>query len=619
MANMDRRNSTGNARGAKVKLPPLGGNGQPSESVAAVPATRGRSVAMGLPQIDGRAWPVWQHYLKSRPQPPWLGELLPDRICPLLWALDEPLLEQTDVKLIGRLHRLGSGKPISTPLSRRLITAWLQRAERGTPPVALAIEALAWAHVLPLLAANSQPELWWQLFCHVCQMVRIPRGKAKGADPLLDQLLGGELPMTLEYQFASLAPLRRLGVAARRVLCNGIIALTDGDGLLAGDHLHLTPALLACWTRCAAMARQMGSGLFTRGVQSQYAALVRESLRMTGPDGRWLSTECTARWTPGMLQAALALAGRKTLPRVARAVLPRMAVRALARPAGREPERLPSESNFSEWAAVGVLRARWSKNSPVLVVRYPRNRFELTLADAHGVLLSGAWDAEVRLDGQRLAPKSEWLQTCWYSDRHVDYLELLRRFDHRVQIQRHLMLSRDDGLLLLLDAVMVRKRGQLEYEGRLPLGRSIRMCSAAKTHEAFLADSRRRALLLPLALPEWRQAQSPGVLQEHEGAIVLRQEGTGRGLAAPLLVSLNRRSLSAPFTWRQLTVAENLRRVAPDTAAGYRVQLGGQQWLIYRSLGRPANRTVLGHNLISETLIARFGADGQVDPLVEIE
>ena len=36
-------------------------------------------------------------------------------------------------------------------------------------------------------------------------------------------------------------------------------------------------------------------------------------------------------------------------------------------------------------------------------------------------------------------------------------------------------------------------------------------------------------------------------------------------------------------------------------------------------LGGKGNRTLLGHNLATESLIARFGKDGEVTSIVEIE
>ena len=56
-----------------------------------------------------------------------------------------------------------------------------------------------------------------------------------------------------------------------------------------------------------------------------------------------------------------------------------------------------------------------------------------------------------------------------------------------------------------------------------------------------------------------------------------------------------------------------------DVAVGYRVAIGRQQWLVYRSLAKPANRTLLGHNLSTEMLVARFDKSGEVESLIEIE
>ena len=62
-----------------------------------------------------------------------------------------------------------------------------------------------------------------------------------------------------------------------------------------------------------------------------------------------------------------------------------------------------------------------------------------------------------------------------------------------------------------------------------------------------------------------------------------------------------------------------LAPVPPEVAVGFRVSIGQEQWIIYRSLARLGNRTLLGHNLATESLIARFGKDGEVTSIVEIE
>ena len=68
-----------------------------------------------------------------------------------------------------------------------------------------------------------------------------------------------------------------------------------------------------------------------------------------------------------------------------------------------------------------------------------------------------------------------------------------------------------------------------------------------------------------------------------------------------------------------MTVAENREIVARDQATGFRVQVGRDQWLVYRSFQQPSNRTLLGHNLVSELLVGRFTKKGTVESLVEVE
>lgn len=103
-----------------------------------------------------------------------------------------------------------------------------------------------------------------------------------------------------------------------------------------------------------------------------------------------------------------------------------------------------------------------------------------------------------------------------------------------------------------------------------------------------------------------------------------RRSGCGssppaRRLFTPLWFDLDPRRAGRPLTWRRLTVAESREAQPADAAVGFRVAVGKRQWLVYRSLAAAANRTVLGHNLSTETLVARFHKDGRVEKLVEVE
>src|SRR5690606_20302998 len=101
--------------------------------------------------------------------------------------------------------------------------------------------------------------------------------------------------------------------------------------------------------------------------------------------------------------------------------------------------------------------------------------------------------------------------------------------------------------------------------------------------------------------------------------LVLTHHGVGLRGSAPVWFDLRPKRVGKPRTWRQLTVAASLEVAPRDVAVGYRVQTGGSQWLIYRSLAPPANRTVLGQNTSSESLIGRFLKTGGLDVLVEVD
>ena len=96
-----------------------------------------------------------------------------------------------------------------------------------------------------------------------------------------------------------------------------------------------------------------------------------------------------------------------------------------------------------------------------------------------------------------------------------------------------------------------------------------------------------------------------------------------RTLFAPLWIDLSvkraRKLDRDPLTWRQLTVAEQRHILPRDVAVGYRMQCGPRQWVAYRSLAAPANRTFLGINLSTEFFVGQFDTDGETESIIEIE
>jgi hypothetical protein len=544
-----------------------------------------------------------------------LDRLLPGDLSPLAWSLHETGRDPQPSPWLRRLRQPSrNGRP-DAALDIE-IGQWLGEVADGQTDVQYALDVLTLAHNLPHLCARLKQPIWGRLLGHLLATAEDAAGLALDEDPLVHQLLAGELPASLAYHLPEISPCRKLAVSANRQLSAGLVELCDGRGFPHARHLPLLGPLAACWTRCRALGDAAGWKPWKSAAENQYRWLIRTLMRLARHDGSQAFGPSTAG-TRELLESALRLAGDEDDRQVAALVLP-------GRKKGAKNKistlALPEPAVQSEWAVAAVLRRDWSRTSERLCVTYPGQKVQCEMAAGRDVLWSGTWELTVRLDGQPAHPIGDWEQVCWVSDDDMDYLELQIDLAGKIRVQRHILLARDDRFLLLADSLLGDRPGTIEYLGRLPLAAGVRFQPAEETCEGFLFGSKRRALLMPLALPEWRPNKpSRGTLQQTESGLELVQTAEGRGMIAPLFFDLAPKRMKCPLTWRQLTVAEALEPVADDVAVGYRVAVGRAQWLIYRSLGPAANRSVLGQNLSTEMLVARFRRSGETETLVELE
>ena len=183
-----------------------------------------------------------------------------------------------------------------------------------------------------------------------------------------------------------------------------------------------------------------------------------------------------------------------------------------------------------------------------------------------------------------------------------------------------MLLARDDQFLFAADAVFADDPSSaLDYRLRLPLAKGMAVQRSKETREVFLSGQRRRARVLPLALNEWKSDARGGFFGCEKDGLELHLAGQGRSLYAPLFFDLNPRRFNRQLTWRRLTVAEDLKIQPRDRAVGYRVQIGHEQWVIYRSLTGKASRTLLGINIFNEFALGRFDRSGEMEPMLEVE
>ena len=79
------------------------------------------------------------------------------------------------------------------------------------------------------------------------------------------------------------------------------------------------------------------------------------------------------------------------------------------------------------------------------------------------------------------------------------------------------------------------------------------------------------------------------------------------------------RRFKRPRTWRQLTVAEELRIVDPDESVAFRIQQGSEQWIVYRMLHGDRTRTFVGKHILADLYCARFNAsDGTLEDMLTV-
>ena len=564
---------------------------------------------------QSQGWAAWKKHLAKQDRSKLIDELTPGKRSPLCWGLPQGAASRgtPDVlhKIAGISHKAGADRS-----AEMILLDWLAESAGADLDAGYSLETLAWCRAMPRLTAVLPPEQWWNLLDYLLGTVSDAAGLRLEDRPLVHQLLAGELPLTLAYLLPEITPCRKLAPLSRRALSAGLVDLLDGQGLPHARHLELLRPLLASWTRCRAMGHTLSKPCFNSAAGNQYEWLIRAAMRLARGDGsQAMSDNSSGAWDKHLFAAALRQGGDEEDRDLAVLALPggkKSKAKATSRLA------LPKAASHSEWAATAVLRTGWERSSPLLTVVWDGQSVHFELAADRRILWSGCWELDVSQNGKPLAPVNDWEVVCWVSDEDIDYLELEIELDTGVKVQRQMALAREDGFLFLADAVIGDQTG-LQYRSSLPLASGISFRPDGECQEGFLEATGTVARVMPLALPEWRGDIRGGSLQSNQGRLELVQSSEGRAIHAPLFIDLRRRRYSRRITWRRLTVAEQLRIQPPDVAAGYRVALGHEQWLIYRSLGEAQNRTLLGHNLSTEMLIARFDADGEVETLVEIE
>jgi hypothetical protein len=481
-----------------------------------------------------------------------------------------------------------------------------------------------WAAAMPALSRQLDESRWWRLLSSL-QTLHDSITQRGHADSPAHLMLAGELGLTLAWRLNPLLSCARLQLSSidavmrwcaqedesipgaiagftdtRLVLASLIrsrhlIAKTSQRRLRAKDsHAGET---LATWV--AAMTTHKGGTAFSAANRKD----VRDDLL---PDGLLVHAEEFA--SEGLTPAfSAALGATQTGGRLVWQV------------------DLPETLHHDPRAKTAVMFPDWDVRRGRTHLDYSRDDVRFELFAGRAEVIAGDWQTLIEVDREEQRSNGDWEEVCEYSDDDVHYLEIEQSWTGGIVLQRQIMLLRDDRCLLLADAVLPESGPEetpraVKYSSRLPLLGSIEVESEQETREVYLGDVRRRALALPLSASEWQIAPTAATLKTTDDHhLLLAAESRGR-LYAPLWFDFQQRRFKRSRTWRQLTVTDQLRIVRADEAVGYRIQIGSEQWSVYRSLADDRCRSVLGKHLIADFFCSRFDpGDGSHDELLTVD
>jgi hypothetical protein len=496
------------------------------------------------------------------------------------------------------------------------------------------LQLVSLAYALPQLAAELPTDTWWFLIERLQSIASQARTQrvdwnADPCDVVRNQLLAGELPLALSYLFPEVRALHELRDEARSVLTEAITELTDGQGLPHARLLPVLGPLFACWTRSRLLGKRLKGGAWSAKAERQYEWMVRHTIRLAANNHQFAlatsrtgetasSTDSASIWCNPLFETALGLAGDRGDFSAAVRALPAHIVH---KPKRFKKAKPPKPSLNSDWAGITVMSDGWSPTDARLAAKYLDRDVTIELAAGGVPLFAGQWGFQVHCDGQPVHPIADWEQSCWESGKKYDFLELSIQLSSGLRLERQIVFGRADRVLYLAEMLIDDDAAprRLQFSSQLPLAHGATWNAESETRDGTIIATGKRAAVMPLGLREWRSDPRSGAIYSENGQLTLTQETRGRAICCPLLIDLDSARSTKERTWRQLTVGENLEIIPPDVAVGYRAQSGDDQWLFYRSLGAPGNRTLLGHNCAGEFCAGRFRSDGKFKEWLEIE
>ncbi len=267
------------------------------------------------------------------------------------------------------------------------------------------------------------------------------------------------------------------------------------------------------------------------------------------------------------------------------------------------PPPLPARSETDQ--VLAMLRPDWTAEGDWVAIdqRGPASPCRVEVAGDGRPWISGDWSTAGTAGTAR--------PTSWTTGAYADAQEWSFRAGS-TKIMRTVVLLRYRKVALIAQ----QEEGPPASAFRLPLAAGTTTAAVAEQRSLTLIRGRAKARLIPLGLPTLPYETDKGSLSIEGDEAVLSGPGVGRRRWLPMLLSWGK----PPSQWRTCTVTEKSETCRPEVAFGARVAWGSGDdgLLIYRSLGPPALRVVLGYQTRARFLIGRFTPEGNVVPLLTL-
>jgi hypothetical protein len=554
-----------------------------------------------------------------------------------------------DMDLLKSLSRLacdleGKSKKKS---ERASAIDWANAAEQAIdsfksfriPTADQASMAVVWAAALPKLGAVLEADVLNELTGALIELHEaiLNRGDVASISHLI---VGGELGLTLAWRLPGLPQRKTILQNAGDAVADWAERDDESVSVAIAGAIYARLAL-ASLIRCRKLMKSIANRKFTkqnlltadilatwvavmtghRGISAFSAASPEDVKADTGKHGL---LEAAKQFDPQAIGPAMdaAMGASQTGGRLAWEV------------------SLPDSMWCDESSKLAILLPEWDAARGRTHIDFSGQDVAVELLAGRVAMLRGSLQTSLEINGAPQQPAGDWDEICRYSDDDVHYLELEQPWSANYIIQRQFLMIREDRCVMIADAVMPKvaetamdsqmENGgidpvTIDYRVTFPLADRAAAIEEQETRELLLRsiDGKRsgnQAMVLPLSASEWKLGPTSSKLILADADRVVFQ-ATGRGrLYAPLWIDFARRRLKRKRTWRKLTVCDALQLVPAQDAVAFRIQVGSEQWAIYRSMGSQRCRTFLGKHIMADFYVSRFDTgDGTHDALITVD